>query len=82
METLIKRGKLFSSIKIIIAIITLVLIIAGTINNNFNIKILFLLVSSIFFITTIESYFSNKKDMNFIVDLMLMVGFLLVFFFI
>ena len=80
METKIEKGKAFSIIKIVIAMIAIFLVVAGIFNNSLNIKILFLLASLTFFLTLIETYFSKGKDGNFIVDTMLAIGFLLAFF--
>ncbi|GAE37594.1 hypothetical protein [Halalkalibacter akibai] len=80
METKIEMRKAFSIIKIVIAMIAIYLVVAGVYNNSLNINILFLLAFFTFFLTLIETYFSKRKDGNFIVDTMLAIGFLLAFF--
>ncbi|MFC0562351.1 hypothetical protein [Halalkalibacter alkalisediminis] len=80
METKNEKGKIFSVIKVVIAMIAIFTVVIGLFNNSLNIRILFLLASFSFCLPLIDPYFSKRKDGDFIANSLLAIGFLLAFF--
>lgn len=70
-----EKGKTFSVIKIVIAIISILIVIVGVFNNSLNVNILFLLASLTFFVSVIENYYLNGKSGGFMADMMFAIIF-------
>lgn len=79
MESQNKDSRIFSLIKILIAIIACFAFVLGLLNNRLNLNILFLFGSFSFLTSVIENYFLDRKSWNFISDLISAILFMLMF---